>query len=569
MSERAGSVEDAEAELEAMLAELGHAPSNAGRTSSDAERSDQPQSGEPIRVSVWSRLRTEVARSDFILFSIAAYAAVLALLASQRLAPLPSETLSTIPDWASWFDLYITFPALIFLCLLPFRGLSRSGRILAVALVAIIPVYLALASYYFYYALAPLGFAMLALPLTMLVPAAVLVVILVIPMVNSAITAYILTRRPRPLRWTWPSGFLSSKPYLLGIASLSILLALVQTAIRASQDPGTPLSWVSDVGLAVAAASRDLVTGVNPYTHGLPPWGGPAGLFYGPVALILLAPFAGLPLTWAAHAGALFYGGVTAVGLWRCMKLVRPRGLGWRTAALFLALPTTSWLFESGMAIHLVAAAIIVWTLYAFFSQRMLLTGILCGLGLLALLVPGALIVPLLFAARTRPRRLQMALGFTGPVLLLFTALSFFMSPPAVGALVAGTVIGGWQTGDTLNLLLSPVANQILRIVPTVVLAVWFVYRSAKLRTLTEIFTTIAVFLLLVPFATGWYFAFFYAWQSAGALLAMAAQTALPVRAEDENARPDPSIVPSPAGHTGIPSYPGISATSGGGGERV
>src|SRR5437899_4106040 len=91
------------------------------------------------------------------IFAGLAYSLVLLFLRFAPFAPLPFETpLIAPPDWASWFDIYITFPILIILCLLPFRS-SRQGSVSLLCTVAIIPIYLVFASYYFYYAQTPLG----------------------------------------------------------------------------------------------------------------------------------------------------------------------------------------------------------------------------------------------------------------------------------------------------------------------------------------------------------------------------------------------------------------------------
>src|SRR5467141_1945323 len=85
------------------------------------------------------------------------YAGSLLFLKFAPFAPLPFETsLSTPPDWASWFDVYLTFPLLIILCLLPFRT-SRQGSVTLLCTVAVVPIYLVFASYFLYYAQAPLG----------------------------------------------------------------------------------------------------------------------------------------------------------------------------------------------------------------------------------------------------------------------------------------------------------------------------------------------------------------------------------------------------------------------------
>src|SRR5207245_7894955 len=93
-------------------------------------------------------------------------------------------SLSITSDWASWFYAYITFAILIIFCLLPFRA-SRQGSISLVCTVAVVPLYLVFASYFFYYAQTQLGLWALVIPLTLLVPILLLLAILATPLFNS------------------------------------------------------------------------------------------------------------------------------------------------------------------------------------------------------------------------------------------------------------------------------------------------------------------------------------------------------------------------------------------------
>src|SRR3989475_2155117 len=311
-----------------------------------------------------------------------AYAASLLFLKYASLAPLPFQTpLSTPPDWASWFDVYLTFPLLIILCLLPFRSL-RQGSVSLLCTVAIIPIYLVFASYYFYYAQTPLGLWILVIPLTLVVPTIILVAVLSAPLINSLILARNLTRDNGKVLGL-SLDRLATRLYFFVIASLSVSLAFLQASLR-SIVPGIALtSWVSDVGISVDAGARYIVSGINPYTHSIPPWGGIGGT-YGPVTFLLAVPFTFLPPGWAPHVSALFYAILTSVGIWKCMQL-----FSIRTAALcatfFLALPTTSWAIEVGMTSHLGLAALIVWSILMFLKARYSLSGLISGLGLLAL----------------------------------------------------------------------------------------------------------------------------------------------------------------------------------------
>jgi hypothetical protein len=447
-----------------------------------------------------------------------AYSLVLLFLRHAPFAPLPFETpLIAPPDWASWFDIYITFPILIILCLLPFRS-SRQGSVSLLCTVAIIPIYLVFASYYFYYAQAPLGLWILVIPLTLVVPTAILLMVLSVPLINSIILGRNLTR-DNGIATRLSLDRLATKLYFSVIAALSVGLALLQAYLR-STVPGIALtSWVSDVGISVDAGARYIVSGINPYTHAIPPWGGPGGT-YGPVTFLLAVPFTFLPPGWAAHVSALFYAILTSVGIWKCMQLFSTRTAAF-CAAFFLALPTTSWAIEVGMTSHLGLAALIVWSLFMFLKARYAWSGLISGIGLLTLGIPGFLIMPFLIIAKTRAHKLRTLAGFLVPVILSLGGLLALFPPTFLvsEAQIAYFNLGlGWLTPD---LIFSSAFIKIVSVITTAWLVFWLAYASFRARNDNRRFlAVIATFLLLVPFTAANYFAFFYVWGSAVALMA-------------------------------------------------
>src|SRR3989454_5328507 len=447
------------------------------------------------------------------------YAASLLFLKYASFAPLPFETsLSTPPDWASWFDVYLTFPLLIVLCLLPFRT-SRQGSITLLCTVAVIPLYLVFASYFFYYAQAPLGLWVLVIPVTLLVPSLILVVVLSTPMINSLILARNMWRDEDDGIKFRLDG-LGQKLYFLMIAAFSVGLAFLQAYMRSSIK-GIPLtSWVSDIGITVDAGARLIVNGVNPYTHGLPPWGGTGGT-YGPITYLLAVPFTFLAPGWAAHVSALFYATLTSIGIWKLMQLFSPK-VAIYSAALFLALPTTSWAIEGGMTSHIALAGLIVWSLFMFFGARYFWAGLICSLGLFTLVIPGILIIPYIIAADNREVRFKTLAGFVTPLIL---GLGGLLTILPSGLLVSEIqridyfVGGGWLTP---YLIFSPGFIKAISIITTSWLVFWFVYRSLKSRNDDrKLLVIVATFLLLIPFTAANYFAFFYLWGSAVALIAI------------------------------------------------
>src|SRR2546427_9801317 len=471
------------------------------------------------QTQVLDQLKRSILLNKTIAFVGLVYSGTLLFLRYAPSAPLPFETsLATTPDWASWFDAYITFPILIILCLLPFRT-SRQGSISLVCTVAVVPLYLVFASYFFYYAQTQLGLWALVIPLTLLVPTLILLAILATPLINSLVLARNITSDDENTIRLSLDGR-GSKLYFLTIAFLSVGLAFLQSYLRSTVNGIALTGWVSDIGITVDAGARDLVNGVNPYTHGLPPWGGPGGA-YGPITYLLGVPFTFLPPGWAAHVSALFYAILTSIGIWKLMQLFSPKAAAY-TATLFLALPTTSWAIEGGMTSHIALAGLIIWSLFMFFSTRYFWAGLICSLGVFTLAIPGILIVPYIIAAESREARFKTLAGFATPIIL---GLGGFLAILGSGFLFSEIqrvnyfVGGGWLTP---YLIFSPAFIKAISIITTSWLVFWLVYRSLKSRNDDrKLLAIIATFLLLIPFTAGNYFAFFYVWGSAVALVAI------------------------------------------------
>jgi hypothetical protein len=386
------------------------------------------------------------------------------------------------------------------------------------------PFYLIFASYFFYYAQSNLGLWALILPLTLVVPTLVLIAILATPLINSLVLA-------RNMTTDGANGIglrldaSAAKLYFVALASLSVAIAFLQAYLR-STISGIPLTgWVSDIGITVDAGARDVLSGINPYTHGLPPWGGTGGA-YGPVIYLLGVPFTFLSSGWAAHVSALFYALLTSVGIWKCMQLLSPR-VAVYSAALFLALPTTSWAIEGGMTSHLGLAAIIVWSLFMLLSARYAWSGLLCSFGFLTLWFPGLLIIPYLIVAKKRTDRLRTLAGFLTPLLLTLGGLLVLFKPSFLTSEIYaayGNFGVGWLTPD---LIFSSTFIKVLSAITTAWLVFWLIYASLRAPSDTKKFLSIlATFLLVIPFTLANYFAFFYVWGSAVALIAIFSQIA-------------------------------------------
>src|SRR5207245_11028120 len=176
------------------------------------------------RTHVLDEIKRSILLNETIVFVGLVYVGTLLFLRYAPFAPLPFETsLAITPDWASWFDAYITFPILIIFCLLPFRT-SRQGSISLVCTVAVVPLYIVFSSYFFYYAQTQLGLWALVIPLTLLVPTLILLAILATPLINSLVLARNITSDDEnKIRLSLDGR--GSKLYFLTIAFLSVGLA--------------------------------------------------------------------------------------------------------------------------------------------------------------------------------------------------------------------------------------------------------------------------------------------------------------------------------------------------------
>jgi hypothetical protein len=480
-----------------------------------------------------AQIKYMIASNGALVTSGVAFGGIFLFLSLVPYAPTIQSTLNATPDWASGFDIYITFPLLTILCLLPFRTLSKWSSVLLVSLVAGIPIALILESYYLFYGLSPGGWV-LGTPLTFLVPTVVLVAVLAVPTASSILLcASLPSSKKLEMRSSFSLGDRKVKYYFLGVACASVILALLQTYVRVAS--GASLNgWVTDVGITVEAGARDLVQGINPYTHGLPPWGGPGGA-YGPITYLGMVPFVFFPQGWAAHAGALFYALITSVGIWKCMQLFYPK-IAALSALLFLALPTTSWIIEGGIVSHVMLAALIVWSLYFFFRGSYFSAGLVSAIGLLTLVIPGILIIPYLVTRKNKGAKLRTALGYFVPIVLGVVGFLVVFPPSFLFGEVQGTLIYqlGGQGGFTLDALFSSTFIRALSLILTGWLVFWFIFKTFKSRYAnSELLSSIATFMILIPFATGDYFAFFYIWASAVAVLAIFGNSAFFATAQD------------------------------------
>ncbi|MGA8302731.1 MAG: glycosyltransferase 87 family protein [Thermoplasmata archaeon] len=465
---------------------------------------------------------------------------VLGLLILGHLFPQPLST-HYPPAWASWLDIFVTFPLLAILCCLSFRG-SR-GIPALLSLVLVIPIVQIFASYFVYYAATPLGLAALKIPWPSRVSAYEFGPILAIALVSGLLLGRGLFRDLPELR---PKV---SRGVLILAAISSVLLAYWQYTLRYLS--GARLATlVSDVGITTNAGGRDLLHGINPYTHPLPPWGGHGSIIYGPVAFGLASPFSALPATMASQVAVAFFVAMMCVGIWKAVRLFNPQ-LALPGALLFLALPTTSWMLEASMEIHAITGAVVVWTLYAFLARRDALVGLLVGIGALTSIVPGLLIFPLALAEKSWKYRLTVLLSFL--VLLGGTVLLALRFSPSLVRGVPEFLHRQLSTSGTLvlNSYLPGSVNLVLKPACLAILVGWSLYAASRAKSRLDVLRVAAVVLVLVPFAIGFYYTFFFLWGSAAVVMYLMATIRLPSSSEPTDSIPpgasisfEPAAVP-------------------------
>lgn len=268
------------------------------------------------------------------------------------------------------------------------------------------------------------------------------------------------------------------------------------------------ISVVSDVGWAAQVGAKDLIHGISPYSAPLPPWGGSAPLSYGPMEFVLLAPFAPLSINVGAHVASVFYLLLTALGIFMTVREYRPSAAP--VAALtFIALPVTFYIVSAAFTQHIIAASLIVWAAFFYVTSRYRISGLLLALSGLTIGIPFALILPFLIPLKG-VQRVKLLQGYIPIIAVLPVGLIIIFGEAALTSLNAFT---GVVSLYGLGLFLTPFAQSILMWIPVAGMFVWFIYESLVGRSKEDALRTSALFMMLLPFAVGYFYAFFFIWQ--------------------------------------------------------
>lgn len=416
-------------------------------------------------------------------------------------APVPFSPLNSIIDWASWFEVLIVFPVLSILCAIPFVGTRSSFVVVPVILMS--PLFLILNSFFLVYNLPSLGIFLFVIPLIELAPAGLIATVFIVPLALVLFAAYQAPRAPVQAR-------AMPKLYFISAAAVSLVLVAADFIMRYNTVGGSSslITVVSDVGWAAQAGAQELIHGINPYSAPLPPWGGSAPISYGPMDFVMLAPFALLSISTGAHVASVFYALLTALGIFMAVRAFRP-SVAPVAALTFIALPVTFYVVSAAFTPHIIVASLLAWTVFLYVKSRYRLSGLLLGLSGLTIGIPFALIVPFIFPLK-KSERLRMLEGYVPVVAILVAGIYLIFGDGALASLDAFTSIVSFYG---MGMYLTPLADSILKWIPVAAISIWFLYSSLKGRSKEDALKTGAIFMLLLPFAVGYFYAFFFVWQ--------------------------------------------------------
>ncbi len=418
--------------------------------------------------------------------------------------PRPAVPIRSLPDWASWYDAMISFPLLVALLLILVRPQDRTSAVFLLLVVAVMPAYLILASYSFSYN-QHLGLVDPPLPILL---------ILALPQAVALLFVVAAFGGPR-IRMPTKTRRLESPPKALwGALSLVIALIGLEVAFRLWNGlPSNPYDWTSDVGWTLQDGGGLLFRGVNPYNHALQPYGGPAPLYYGPLAFAAVAPFTPLGIGIGAHISAGVYAAITIIGLRKTLGYLNPASR-WNGVVLFLALPTSVFALESGTTLHILTAAAITWGIYFFVTKRTFLCGLTCVIGGLISILPAVLVIPYLFTPQPNGDRLKLLGGFVPGAAIATVGALILLPKKAVEWLMALTQGVGPPSQFTLTSYLIRFQQPLVIWPLMVVVVVGSVYLSRGPGQLAwRALSSAAWLLLMIPFASGYFLSFFFVWQ--------------------------------------------------------
>jgi hypothetical protein len=440
--------------------------------------------------------------------------------------PRPALPISTVPGWASWFDIFVAFPLLSSLVVLVFRR-ATAPQLAAIAGLSLLPMTFAIViSYYWNYQTSSFS-------------ATTYYGVMAVEVGGSGSLAAIILWSTK-VSWGNLALDRSARVVLWITASLSLGMAVLESALRPVSMGPDPFLWAGDIGITTAWGGYDLAHGINIYTTGLPPWGGPAGLPYGPGAFVLATPFSPLSIGLAAHLASLAFAMLCALALWRVVRLVAS-DLAVPTALLFLAAPMTSWAIQATVTSHLMVTFLILATLYYFLKNRPLLAGLGLSAATLTLLFPALLVVPIAISRRIKRPRFLLA----------------FIVPTVAGELIPLAVDNQGHVANSTPGVASSVIywlgyGALFGVAGAIVLAaglffftcllVWEVFHS-ELSERTRVLVACALMLAMTPTMIGYSYAAYYIWILAAALVALASlwNDASPALRETSVAQPVPS----------------------------
>ena len=413
--------------------------------------------------------------------------------------PLPFKPIDTTPNWASWFDIYITFPVMSLVSLLAFKGSTLRRITFPMAL--FFPVFLIGYSYLDVYTFTYIPLLYSGYFNTgMILPVALLFLVPAAPLAGSLFLLVSLNHGGKLERRY------SGNSFYMVLVVLSFTLAAIEVLMRFLQSTSMYVN-LSDVGYTMQAGGTMLLHGQNPYVDPLPPWNAPISLAAGPLTFVFTAPMSFFPVIMAAHLSTLVFAFLLGWGLYKLVELIYPEN-GLVATAFYFSLPIMTYEVMAVPIIHFMTAACIVWSLYFYISGKKITATLVALIGTGVMLIPAALMVPYLFHTKGR-KRLQMFSVFIGPLALTaYLARGIFNVWSISGYLSLSGLIGFYY-----GFLLSPGLANILRWIPAAVLLCWFLYSSYRSGSEYQVLRISAGFFLLLPFMFGNFGAFYYIWE--------------------------------------------------------
>ncbi len=423
-------------------------------------------------------------------------------------APSIRLPITTPPGLPSWLDIYVVFPALAIVLVFVIRRVELVTK-LVIGAVVVLPYVLTTFLWYFsfyHYAYWTTETQIGTLAGSVAVSTLLGVCFLYLPRLNLS---ELTTKRARAT--------------LLVGSAISLLASAGESLLRPITNSPDPIYWSGDIGIGVASGAFDLVHGINPYTHGLYPWGGPAALPYGPVSFMLATPFANFSTGIATHLATYVFMALCALMVWANVRLILP-AFATVSALLFVSLPIVMGATEGTVSSHFMVTFLVLAATYAFLRRKRSLSGVLLSLATLTLVFPALLAVPMILY--DRKGWLRFLGTFTISTAVGLGGLAMILAHPGAGSVATSAAAGGLKWTSAYQSLLGPGFGVIVS--ATICVGTVFVVvlrRFNVSESASNFLGSSASLLFMVPVMVGYSYSAFFLWPLAVGLIAIASRS--------------------------------------------